>query len=259
MTALAVERRTRQYGAGYFTLGYDHIRPVVLKRASGLWVKGVHVELPERVRVAYVPGVSDDIAPVLQQLDIPVTVIEPERFGSADLSQFQALVLGPRVYALAPGLVAFNDRILEFARTGGTVIVQYGQQEMARPGMLPFRIDFATSPQRVTIENAPVTIVDSSAQVLRFPNRITPGDFEGWMQERSLYMPSVADTAWKKPLEMHDPGEPPNPNSLLIARVGSGTFIYTSIAFHRQIPKGSDGAIRLFVNLLSASSRPVTR
>jgi hypothetical protein len=130
---------------------------------------------------------------------------------------------------------------------------------MARPGMLPFRVEIPNSPQRVTLETAPVAILDSTAQVLRFPNLITQDDFVGWMQERSLYMPSVADTAWKKPLEMHDPDEPPNPNSLLVARVGDGTFIYTTIAFHRQIPRGSDGAIRLFVNLLAAGVRPPTR
>jgi hypothetical protein len=125
--------------------------------------------------------------------------------------------------------------------------------------MLPFRIELAQQPQRVTIETAPVTVVDSTAQVLRFPNRISASDFDGWMQERALYMPSVVDSAWKKVLEMHDPGEPPNANGLLIARVGSGTFIYTTIAFHRQVPQGSDGAIRLFVNLLSAGLRPATR
>jgi hypothetical protein len=134
MTALAVENRTRQYGAGHFTVKYDHIRPIVLRRASGLWVKGVDVEIPDKTRVAYVRGVSDDIAPILTQIEIPVTILNPGELGSADLTQFQVLILGPRVYAIAPGLAAFNDRIVEFARNGGTVIVQYGQQEMTRPG-----------------------------------------------------------------------------------------------------------------------------
>jgi hypothetical protein len=258
MTALATESRTRQYGAGHFTAKYDHIRPIVLRRASGLWVKGVEVEIPEG-RVAYVRGVSDDIAPILTQLEIPVTILNAGELGSADLSQYKALVLGPRIYALNPGLAAFNDRIVEFARNGGTVVVQYGQQEMTRPGILPYRIELAQQPQRVTLEDAPVTFVDSSAQVLRFPNRISAGDFDGWMQERALYMPSAADPAWKKVLEMHDPGEPPNANSLLVARVGNGAFVYTTLALHRQVPQGSDGAIRLFVNLLAAGARPVTR
>jgi hypothetical protein len=257
MTAQAVEQRIRRYAAGYFALSYDHIRPVVLKRASGLWVKGVNVEIPDSVRVAYVPGVSDDVAPILQQLDIPVTIIDPDRFSSADLSEFQTLILGPRVYALEPALAAFNDRILAFAQNGGTVIVQYGQQEMTRPGFLPFGIELGSPPQRVTLEDAPISIIDSSAAVLTTPNRITAADFSGWLQERALYMPSQTDTAWKKVLEMHDPGEPENQNSLLVARVGAGTFIYTTIAFHRQIPKGNDGAIRLFVNLLSVRAPAV--
>jgi hypothetical protein len=252
LTVYADEGRHR-YVAGYFTLGYDHIRPIVLKRSSGLWVKGVRVAIAENRGVVYVPGVADDVGAILSQLDVPVSIVEPERFGSFDLAPFQTVVLGPRVYSRFPGLAAYNARLVEFARQGGTVVVQYGQHEMAAPGMLPYPIELEARPQRVTIEQAPVRILDPAARVLNAPNPITAQDFGGWTQERALYMPARADTAWRPLLEMNDPDEPPNRNSVLIARVGRGSYVYTTLSFFRQVTAGVDGAIRLFVNLLGSS------
>jgi LmbE family N-acetylglucosaminyl deacetylase len=256
LTAGATDGGVNFYGTGLFTLEYEHIRPIVMSRNTGLWVQGVVVAIPTGVRVGYIPGVSDDVGPVLQQLDVPVTTIEPDKVMSTDLKQFQIVVVGPRAYTRTPVLVAFNERLEQFARDGGTVVVQYGQQEMTRKGMLPFPIELAQQAQRVTLEDAPVRVVDSTARVLNAPNRLTNADFDDWVQERSLYMPSRADSAWKTVLEMNDPGEPANRNSLLVARLGAGTYVYTTLSLFRQLPAGNAGAIRLFMNLLSAGLRP---
>jgi hypothetical protein len=40
---------------------------------------------------------------------------------------------------------------------------------------------------------------------------------------------------------------------LVYTRYGKGTYIYTGLAFFRQLPDGVPGAYRLFVNLLGAS------
>ncbi|HYV97386.1 MAG TPA: PIG-L family deacetylase [Gemmatimonadaceae bacterium] len=252
LTAGATDGGANFYGTGVFTIEYEHITPIVMSRSTGLWMKSVDVAIPAGVHVAYVPGVSDDVAPVLRQLDVALTTVEPDRIPSTDLSAFQVVVLGPRVYQRAPLLAAFNARLEEFAKNGGTVVVQYGQQEMTRPGMLPFPVSLAQQPQRVTIENAPVQVTDPKAHVLLTPNRVTQSDFDGWVQERSLYMPSRADSAWRTVVEMHDPGEPPNPNGILVGRLGKGTYVYTTLSLFRQLPAGNDGAIRLFMNLLAA-------
>ena len=42
---------------------------------------------------------------------------------------------------------------------------------------------------------------------------------------------------------------------LVYARYGKGMYIYTALAFFRQLPEGVPGAYRLFVNLLSAGSQ----
>jgi hypothetical protein len=49
---------------------------------------------------------------------------------------------------------------------------------------------------------------------------------------------------------MSDLGEKPNSGSLIIANYGKGHFIYTGLAFFRQLPAGVPGAYRLFVNLI---------
>jgi hypothetical protein len=123
--------------------------------------------------------------------------------------------------------------------------------------MMPYPITINRPHDRVTVENVPVTIIDSSAAVLRGPNRITTRDFDNWIQDRSLYMPRTFDAAYKPVLEMSDPGEPPRQGALLVAPLGQGTYVYTTLAFFRQLPNGVPGAARLFMNLLAAkANRP---
>ena len=88
--------------------------------------------------------------------------------------------------------------------------------------------------------------------VFNFPNHITAKDFDGWVQERGLYFASKWDSHFEPLLSSHDPNEPPLPGGLLRARYGKGTYIYNAYAFFRQLPYGVPGAIRLYVNLLSA-------
>ena len=137
------------------------------------------------------------------------------------------------------------------------MLVQYGQQEMARPGLMPYPVSFARSAQRVTLEEAPVTVRDPKAQLLNWPNRIGERDWADWVQERALYMPSVIDKQYAAPLEMHDPGEPENTGAILTTRYGKGTYVYTTLSLFRQFPAGVPGSARLFVNLLSAGRAPV--
>jgi LmbE family N-acetylglucosaminyl deacetylase len=246
---------TFKYNSGWFTIDYPHIRPVVVFRSSGVWVQGVETALPTMSKsIAYVPGVSDDGIPILRQLGVRVTEIAPEQLGGVDLSVFDAVVLGPRVYQRFPRLAESNPTLEAFARAGGTVVVQYGQNELQGIGMLPYPVEMMP-PVRVTDEGAAVRVVDARARVLTVPNRIGDDDWLGWVQERSLYMPSLADSAWRTVIAMRDPGEPENANALLTARVGAGTYVYTSLALFRQLPAGVPGGIRLFINLLSAGGR----
>jgi hypothetical protein len=152
-------------------------------------------------------------------------------------------------------LVANNARLLQFVHAGGTLVVQYGQTEMAQPGIMPYPITAARTTDRVTEEDAPVTITDPSSPLLHFPNTITPADFSGWVQERATYMPVQFDARYHTIMTMHDTDEPPLSSAILVAKYGKGTYVYTTLVFFRQLPAGNPGAARLFVNLLAAGKR----
>jgi hypothetical protein len=69
-------------------------------------------------------------------------------------------------------------------------------------------------------------------------------------------MPRTFDSTYVPILAMNDPGEQPNRGALLIAPLGQGPYVYTTLAFFRQLPNGVPGAARLFVNLLAKAGRP---
>ncbi len=241
-----------RYAEGFRTVEYSHIHPIRLYRSSGVWLQAVQVTVPAGLQVAYVQGVGDLSAAGLRQLGIPVTVVTPQELPLLDLSRITTVIVGPRAYQASPELRAYNRRLLEFVKGGGTMLVQYGQQEMARPGLMPYPVSLARSAQRVTLEEAPVTVRDPKSRLLNWPNTIGDRDWADWVQERSLYMPSTIDSLYSAPLEMHDPGEPPNFGAILTAKYGKGTYVYTTLSLFRQFPAGVPGSARLFVNLLSA-------
>ncbi|MEP6620473.1 MAG: PIG-L family deacetylase [bacterium] len=240
------------FGTGYIPIDYDHIRPLRYYRSARVELEAVKAALPPKTIVAYIPGVGDNVAPMLSQLGLAVTTIAPDQFADADLSKYGAVIVGPRAFAASNSLVAQAPRLQAFAQNGGTVVVQYGQQEIQTPGILPYPVTLARTAQRVTIEQAPVKVLTTGDRLLAFPNKITTSDFDGWVQERSTYMPTTADPHYHRLLEMHDPGEPENENAVLVAPMGKGAFVYTTLALFRQLPAGVPGAARIFLNLLAA-------
>ena len=244
------------YSEGFRTIEYPHIRPQRLFRDSGMYLQSVPIVVPQSLMVAYVAGVSDASAQALTQVGVRVVTVTPAELPSLDLALFTTVVIGPRAYDAHPELRAFNGRLMEWVRAGGTMVVQYGQFEMAMPGMMPFPIAFTRPAARVTIELAPVRIVDPRSKLLTWPNRITDADWAEWVQERAIYMPTEIDAQYRTPIAMNDPGEPENRGAILDATVGKGRYVYTSLSLFRQIPAGIPGGVRLLVNMLSAGITP---
>jgi len=244
-----------RFAEGYQLVDYDHIRPIRLYRAAETTLSAVSVALPPRASVAYVQGVGDNVAPMLAELGLPVTTLDPAAIATTDLSKFTTIVIGQRAYEASDALLAQNPWLFTWVRNGGTLVVQGGQAEMQRPGVMPFPVTVSQPAQRVTHPEAPVAVLDSTTSVLAAPNRIAASDFAGWVQERARYIPRTFDAAYRAPLSMADPGEPPSRGTLLVAPYGKGTYVYTTLSFFRQLPNGNPGAARLFVNLLGASVR----
>lgn len=235
---------------GFVPIEYEHITPTEVYRAADVRVDAIPVALRPGMRVGYVQGVGDNVAAALEDLGIPITMLDPVALPVTDLSRFTTIVVGPRAYQANSALVDNRSYLLEYARRGGNLVVQYGQKEMQAPGIMPYPVTLARPAARVTEENSPVTITDPSNVLLTTPNRITQHDFDGWVQERSTYMPSTFDAHYATMLSMHDTGEAPNRAALLTAAYGRGRYTYVTLALFRQVPAGVPGGVRIFANLL---------
>jgi LmbE family N-acetylglucosaminyl deacetylase len=243
------------FAHGMGTIGYDHVPARRVYFPTATTMRGVDVALPPGAYVGYVAGPNDGIPLMLQELGLPVTLVDPNGLAlpSADLSRFSAVVVGPRAYDTNPVLVSANEKLLAYARAGGTVVVLGGQYAMEQPGVLPYPIALGRPAQAVTQEESPVRLADPAARMLTAPNAIAADrDFADWIQERASFVPSSFDPHWRAPLELADAGEPPTRGALLVASYGRGTYVYTTLAFQRQLTAANPGAARLFVNLLAA-------
>jgi hypothetical protein len=234
-------------------VSHPHIPPQTLLPLAAVKLVRVNVALPGR-RVAYVMGPGDEIPAVLRQLGFEVSLLSDDQLEDADFAEFDAVVVGVRAYNTRPTLAQAEDRLLAYVQGGGTLVVQYNNDRglvTDRLGPYPIKL----SRERVTDEAAPVTVLTPNSPLLTAPSAITAADFNGWVQERGLYFPESWDPRYEAPFAMADPGGKPLDGALLFARVGKGSYVYTGLAFFRQLPAGVPGAIRLFVNLL-AGGRP---
>ena len=252
--AAAVTAKGQSFQTGYIPIEYPHINPQRIYRPSTLTINTADVVLPAKLNVAYIPGVGDNVAPVLEQLGVPLTIVDADDIPQTDLNRFTAIVVGPRAYQASQTLQDNNEYLLQYVRNGGRLVVQYGQAEMQRPGIMPYPITLQQRAERVTDENAPVTFTDPLSPLLNAPNRITQSDFNGWVQERASYMPSTFDSHYRSMLAMNDPDEQPNRAAILAAAYGRGTYIYVPLALFRQLPAGVPGGARIFANLLGGNT-----
>jgi hypothetical protein len=212
----------------------------------------VDVKAPHDLKIGYIMGAGDDIPTVLKQVGMDVTLIAPEKLASAELSGYGTIVLGIRAYDTQKDVVTNNKKLLDFVAAGGTLVVQYnaGVGDLNSGHLTPYPAELSRA--RVSVEEAPVQILAPADGVFHYPNEITARDFDGWVQERGLYFMDKWDEHFKPLLSCHDPGEDAQKGGLLRAQYGKGTYIYTGYAFFRQLPAGVPGAVRLYVNLLSA-------
>ncbi len=230
-------------------IDYPHFAPQrVLRDAEGFLLR----EDMTRVgtTIGYIAGSGDQVPDALRQVGYRVDLLSDEQLMAAHLGSYDAIVVGIRAYNTRPALRTAQARLMKYVEDGGTVVVQYNTpQERAtnRLGPYPFRL----SRDRVSVEDSPVQLAEPDHPVFTYPNRVTERDFDGWVQERGLYFGEGWAPEYQAPLVCADPGETPKAGSLLYARYGDGVFIYTGLAFFRQLPAGVPGAYRLFLNLVA--------
>lgn len=215
--------------------------------------KVVRLDIKKRGNnIGYIEGAGDVVPESLQQIGYTVTLIKPEQISPENLSNFDAIVVGIRAYNSVEALKFKQKFLLNYVNQGGNLIVQYNTNRRLKVNNLaPYNLKL--SRDRVTDEQAAVTILNPQHPFLNFPNKITAQDFDGWVQERGLYFPNEWSKEFTPLLAFNDKGESPKKGSLLVAKYGKGNYIYTGLSFFREFPAGVPGAYRLFANLLSAS------
>lgn len=230
-------------------ISYDHIPQITWFPPTAVKLNKVATAHSSQ-RIGYLMGAGDLVPQALRDIGLQVDLLQEQDVISGDLSQYDAIVTGVRLYNVNKRIRYMQPALLRYVAQGGTLVVQYNvNSPLIQDGLGPY--PFKLSRDRVTEEDALVSFVKPASRVLRYPNTITAGDFDGWVQERGLYFVSEADKRYEKPLSMHDEQESPLDGALLVTTYGKGNFIYTSLSFFRQLPAGVPGAYRLFVNLLA--------
>ncbi|HXG37449.1 MAG TPA: NEW3 domain-containing protein, partial [Bacteroidota bacterium] len=234
---------------GIQTVDYKHIPPqTIFPPSEG---KFVRLDLKTKGKnIGYILGSGDEIPAALRQIGYTVTLLSDEELGTVDLSRFDAIIAGVRVYNTRPAIRNHQKQLLEYVERGGTYIVQYvTQQRLESENLGPY--PFYVSRDRVSVENAPMTFLIPHHPLLNTPNKLTERDFDGWVQERGLYYADSLDARYEAIFAANDPGETPKKGGLIVAKYGKGYYMYTGLAFFRQLPAGVPGAFRLFVNMIS--------
>jgi LmbE family N-acetylglucosaminyl deacetylase len=233
------------------TIAYPHIQTHRLYAPAAVKVQVFDLKVAP-VKVGYIMGSGDEVPDALRRMGLDVTLIDPGMLSSADLSRFDTIVVGVRASEARPDFAANTGRLRDYMERGGTLIVQYQQTDYVTRGLPPYPVKVEGNP-RVTDETATVKILVPRHPVFTFPNPITEGDFQGWVQERNLYSFGTFDGKYTALLEASDPGEEPQRGGEVYADVGKGRYVYTSYAWFRQLPAGVPGAYRMFANLVSLS------
>jgi len=234
-------------------IDYAHLPVMLLQPPARARLVSLDVAARGRA-VGYLPGAGDDSARALEQLGYRVTILTDTDLTAEKLRGLDAVVFGVRAFNERADLTSNLPALFAYVEAGGTVIAQYNRPAGSLPPLGPYALSIAGSapPWRITDEKSPVTFLAPNHPVLTTPNRIGRSDFEGWVQERGAYFPSSWDEAhYTAILALNDPDEKPLTSGLLVARHGKGYYVYTGLAFFRQLPAGVPGAYRLFANLVS--------
>lgn len=237
---------------GYQVIEYPHIQRRHLIHEATTIVRTLDVKIAPNLTVGYVMGVGDQVPPAIEQLGAALVMLGPDDLASGDLSRFDAIVTGVRAYERRADLRASNQRLIEYAKAGGTVLVQYNKFEFNQAQYGPFAAKVGRD--RVTGEDSPVRVLVPDHPVFTTPNRIDDEAWVGWVQERGLYFLGERDPRYVDLVELEDPfpyNAGPRRGALVEARVGKGRWIYIGLGLWRQLPAGTPGAYALLANLLS--------
>ena len=240
------------YREGYDVIEHRDLETRYLYHDASSHVRGVDVKIAPGLKVGYIMGVGDEVPAGIVQLGAQVQLLGAQDLAAADLSQFDAIMTGTRAYAVRDDLRTYNQRLLDYVKNGGNLIVLYNTPGEFDPNKFaPYPGQVPRNAEEVSEEDSPVEILAPSRPEFTTPNAITKADFDGWVEQRGSKFFSEWDQAFTPMIETHDQGQAPQKGGWLTASYGKGRYTYFAYAFHRQLPSGVPGAYRLLANLLS--------
>jgi hypothetical protein len=264
--AVSEDEGGRAFDAEGQVVAHEHVLERRLMRPAAARVIALDVAVAPGTSVGYVDGTGDEVDTAIRQLGIPLTYLTADDLAFGDLSRFTTIVTGVRAYEARPDLRSYHGRLMGYVEGGGNLVVQYNRldfnhaSQSVRPATGAERPDSPYAPypaavgsERVTDETAPPRIVSPGSSLLSRPNRLGPGDWQGWVQERGLNFLTARDARYEDVVAFADPfplnaGE--KGGALVDAGVGRGRWTYVGLGLFRQLPAGVPGAYRLLANLV---------
>ncbi|HZY35595.1 MAG TPA: PIG-L family deacetylase [Mucilaginibacter sp.] len=252
-----VNANGKDFSMGILTIKYEHVPNITLFPPAEAKLIDLDLKIAGK-KIGYIEGAGDLMPDALKQAGYDVHQLTEHEIMNGDLSGYDAIISGVRAYNVNPRLAVEQPKLLEYVKNGGNLVVQYNNSNgLVTKQIGPYPLSVVN--RRVTDEDAKVTVLDPQNPVLNYPNKISDADFNGWIQERGLYFVGDFDPKYTAVLQMNDPNEAPNKGALIVGNYGQGRFVYTSLAFFRQLPAGVPGAYRLFINLLSKPKKQQPR
>lgn len=243
------------YYVGLKEVKYDHIPYITYFKMANVNNKKLDLKIYGK-RIGYITGAGDKVPEALEQMGYEVVLLSDKELSKNNFTQFDAIITGVRAYNTHDWMNKHYDKLMKYVSDGGNLIVQYNTSNQIGPvkaKIAPY--NFTITRTRITDENALVNFLKPEHPVLNFPNKITADDFNGWVQERSIYHGSDTSGKFDKIISMSDPGEKPDDGALLVAKYGKGFFTYTGIVFFRELPAGVPGAYRLLANIIALNNK----
>jgi LmbE family N-acetylglucosaminyl deacetylase len=244
------------YTESYRSVGYPGLIATNLYTPATTRVVPVDLKLPEHLRIAYLPGTGDAVPEALASIGLTPTIVTVADLTPAKLANFDTVILGVRAYTAHSDLHgAPTQALLDFARNGGNVLVQYEASDFTSVDA-PYPLSLGAA-EKVVVETDPVQLLTPTNPLLTTPNAITTADFNNWIEERGHGFLESWDAHYTALTETHDPGgdgttpQLPQRGGLITTSVGKGRWTYCAFALYRQLPEAVPGAFRLFVNLLN--------
>ena len=244
------DAQSPEYRTGYQIIDHRDLPLARLRIPARTTIRSVEVTPLNGLTVGYAMGVGDEVPAAIEALGASVRLLDEAALATAALDEFDAIVVGTRAYAVRRDLVENNQRLLDYARGGGNVVVLYQTQEFVPSEMAPYPASLPRGAEEVSEQDAPVQLLAPSHPLLTTPNRISEADFDGWLEQRGSKFFAEWDAAYTPLVETHDTGQAPQRGIWLTAAVGEGRYSYLALALHRQLPYGVPGAYRILSNVL---------